>query len=138
MQKAFLHLAGLMLLAINGCESKESPAPDSGLEGTWQLANRQCYCPPGPTPNEQVVFGGRQVSFYENGRVARTGEYVVTMAASACLGGNGTTAPALQFTFASGSAGAGQPLYTLSGNTLTLDYGGPCDAPVDTYQRVQP
>ena len=77
------------------------------------------------------------MTFYKDGQVARTGEYTVTMAASACRGYHGTTAPALHFTFPAGSAGFSEPQYTFTGNTLTLDYGGPCDAPVDTYQRLQ-
>jgi len=126
MKKAPFLFASLLMLAIAGCKSTEAPAPGSGLEGT---------CPAGPTPNELVAFGGRQVTFYKDGQVTRTGEYTVTTAASACLGGNGTTVPALHFTFPAGGAGFSEPQFTLSGNTLTLDYGGPCDAPVDTYER---
>ena len=138
MKSTSVFLVSLLMLAFTGCKSTETPAPGSGIEGTWQLTSRQCYCSPGFTPNEQVMFGGRQMTFYENGRVARTGEFALTMATSACLGGNGSPAPALRFSFTAGGAGSSEPLYTLSGNTLTLDYGGPCDAPVDIYQRVQP
>ena len=46
-------------------------------------------------------------------------------------------APALRFTYPPSNAGPTVAQYTLAGNTLTLDYGGPCDAPVDTYERLQ-
>lgn len=135
-----LLMAALLSLSVSTACQKVPVEPDNQAEttlvGRWHLTGRQCYCPASPTPNEQVTFGGRQVIFYKNGQVARTGEYTVTVAASACLSGSGTTAPALHFTFSAGGAGLNEPQFTLTGNTLTLDYGGPCDAPVDTYQRL--
>jgi hypothetical protein len=76
------------------------------------------------------------VVFYKNGLVERAGQYTVTTAPSACLGANSTVAPALRITYSTGNTPPRVPQYTLVGNTLTLDYGGPCDAPVDTYQRL--
>jgi len=137
MRQFFTPVLAVALLGLASCQKDASTTPSAALEGTWQLTGRQCYCPAGPVPDEKLVFSGQQVVYYKNGQVVRTGEYAITTAASACLGGSGTPAPALRITYPPSNIGPTVPQYILAGNTLTLDYGGPCDAPVDTYVRLQ-
>ncbi|WP_345238470.1 hypothetical protein [Hymenobacter saemangeumensis] len=60
------------------------------------------------------------------------------MIASSSACGGRSAGPGLQLTYISGSNRSTQDAaYKLSGNRLVLDYGGPCDAPVDTYERVR-
>ncbi|MBO2009415.1 hypothetical protein [Hymenobacter negativus] len=47
----------------------------------------------------------------------------------------GASSPAAGLRF-TGSASQREAAVTLTDTTLVLDYGGPCDAPVDTYQRL--
>ncbi|MCI1186452.1 hypothetical protein MON38_03420 [Hymenobacter sp. DH14] len=136
MRQFLTPVLAVALLGMASCQKKTAPAPS--LEGTWRLTNRQCECAPTPLPDETVTFTPTQFTFYGGSRALRLGQYLLTTAAVRCFN-NGTTAPTLQFTYsaASSSLGPATVQYNLDGNTLTLDYGGPCDAPVDTYERLQ-
>jgi hypothetical protein len=126
------------LLSLGSCQQKESAAPSLGLEGTWRLSHRQCYCTPAPLPDETLTFSSNQFAFYNGNRTTRSGDYASGPAPAPCRR-DGTTAPALLFTYSFSTANTPTPpsvQYRLAGDTLTLDYGGPCDAPVDTYQRL--
>ena len=138
MKKTPVLSISLLVLAFVGCKSTETPTPGSGLEGTWRLISRQCYCTPTPVPDETVTLTATQFAFYSGNRALRLGNYTLATAAVPCLN-NGTTGPALQLTYSTASTSPGPATiqYHLDGNTLTLDYGGPCDAPVDTYERLQ-
>ena len=120
------------LLALAGCQKDKAPSPQGGgLIGTWQLTGHQCYCIPTPLPNEQVRFDAATFTFLRDGHKTLSGTYSATVAAASC---GGTAGPGLRFQ--PDSAATRVALFTLDGDTLTLDYGGPCDAPVDTYQRI--
>ena len=124
------------LLSLAACQ-KETAAPASSLEGTWRLTNRQCFCAPAPVPNETVLFAAARFAFFRGGRALQFGGYTLGTAAAPCFN-NGTTGPALHLTYSAASTNLGPPntQYRLDGNTLTLDYGGPCDGSVDTYERL--
>ena len=133
--------ASLLMLALVGCKSTETPAPGSGLEGTWRLISRQCYCTPTPVPDETVTFTATRFTFYKGNRTMRIGKYRFTKASPLCLS-NGIAIPVVrfgtEFQFPDPTAPYSTDVqYTLSGNTLTLDYGSPCDFPLDTYERLQ-
>lgn len=121
----------LVALSLAGCEKDTDTT--TGLVGSWQLVNRQCYCARTPLPNESVVFTTMDFSFFTNGQLTTHGTYAL---ATAPLCGSPAPVPALRFTHSSVSLShtAG---FTVDGTTLVLDYGGPCDGPVDTYQRVR-
>ena len=122
----------LTVLLLAGCHKNSTEPVGDSLDGNWKLTNRQCYCPPTALPNETVSFSGSGFTFYKNGQLASSGTYRSAIVSSGCGGG---PAAGLQLTSATGTQEA---VLHLTGNTLTLDYGGPCDAPVDTYERVQP
>ena len=126
------------LAALPACHNTcPQPASDD-LMGTWQLTSHLCYCAPAPLPNETVTFQGQSFTFSRNGQVERTGTFTQVQAAPQCLGSAGPV-PTLRLEFAPTSNLAPQAAQiTISGNTLTLDYGSPCDAPLDTYKRVNP
>ncbi|MDQ2795165.1 MAG: hypothetical protein M3Y12_14330 [Bacteroidota bacterium] len=84
---------------------------------------------PAPTPNELVKFAGTDFFFYKNSQPTSSGTYLSALVSPAC---GGSPEAGLRFIATSGTKEA---VLTLTGNTLTLSYGGPCDAPVDTYQR---
>lgn len=78
-----------------------------------------------------------QAQLLLNGAVVGTFRYSV---ATAICGATGPT-PVLRFSPATVLPIGTPPqthhaVATLSGNTLLLDYGSPCDAPRDTYQRL--
>ncbi|MDQ2772739.1 MAG: hypothetical protein M3Y54_19820 [Bacteroidota bacterium] len=124
-------LSGL-LLPFASCQKENAPKPaNAGLTGTWQLTGHQCYCTPAPLPNEQVRFDAATFAFLRNGQKTLSGTYTETVDTTFC---NRSAVPAIRFQPDSGAARPVQ--FTLRGNTLTLDYGSPCDAPLDTYQRV--
>lgn len=134
---SILLFVGLLLQVFVGCKSRETPAPASGLVGAWRLTSRQCYCAPTPVPNETITFTATQFVFYNSSRAMSSGDYSLTTAPVPCIS-NGSVAPALHFTYAVPNNLAPAAIqYRLDGNKLTLDYGGPCDAPVDTYERLQ-
>lgn len=136
-----LPLFALLLISgvgnLTGCKKTAAGAED-GLVGTWRLTNRQCYCPPNlPVPNETVTFTATTYSFYRNGVLATAGDY---RSATATPCGSTSPVPGLQFapTYPSSPAvrlGTTRAAVTRTGNTLVLDYGSPCDAPRDTYER---
>lgn len=132
---ALLLLAGL---SLSGCK-KENAATETadvsaGLVGRWQLTDRQCFCLRTPVPNEAVVFTAATFSFYKDGQRTAGGTYAQAPVAPMC-GGNGTV-PGLRLTITEGSFFYKTATFTVSGNKLVLDYGRPCDAPFDTYQRL--
>lgn len=143
----FLPTAGLALtlglLSLTACK-KDCPEPDdaptfcgtvgTGLVGNWLLVDRQCYCLPGPLPNESITFTANGYKMYQDGQLTESGTYADTTA-SFC-GGGSSSVPALRFRNDAGEL----PYYgaiTLSGNSLVLDYGSPCDAARNTYRRVK-
>ena len=136
MRKHLVRTLALTLLPLVSCD-KEATTPASALEGTWRLTNRQCFCTPAPVPDETIRFTTTQFTFFRGNRGMRVGTYAVGTAAVPCAN-NGTTGPALLLTDSNATTIPGSPTvqYRLDGNTLVLDYGGPCDAPVDTYERL--
>ena len=128
----FLFTSAFGLASCKKDSAAELPA--TGLAGRWQLISHQCYCAPAPLPNEVIEFSGNNFLFFENNRLGAAGPYTDNATATIC----GTKAPAAALSFAptTGVWQRGTPVFTLSGNTLRLDYGGPCDAPVDTYERM--
>ncbi|MDB5234575.1 MAG: hypothetical protein JWR44_1568 [Hymenobacter sp.] len=125
-------------LGVAGCKNNDdnAAAPTSNdIVGHWKLVSRQCYCPRGPVPDETVGFTATQFSFYKAGVLSSSGSYSYGSVTSFCSGGTGS-APGLRFTYANGTQGPQSAIFTVTGNTLVLDYGGPCDAPVDTYERL--
>ena len=137
MRHSLISVLAFALLSLVSCKKEASP-PTPALEGTWRLTSRQCYCTPAPVPDETVTFTATRFTFYRGNRGMRLGGYTLGNAVVPCLN-NGTTGPALHLTYspASTSPGPATIQYRLDGNTLTLDYGGPCDAPVDTYERLR-
>ena len=128
-------LSGL-LLPFASCQKESAPKPaNAGLTGTWQLTSHQCYCAAAPLPNQTVTFTATDVTFFENGRPTRHGQYTRVSAVPTCIAGS-PSAPTLRLNFASANMGPQEAQYRLSGDILTLDYGSPCDAPLDTYQRI--
>lgn len=139
------HLVYFSLLLLgagsfSSCKKNQpSVATGTGLEGSWKLTDRQCFCPPGsPVPNETVTFTATTYSFRLNGTLTTAGNY---QPATAALCGGATPVSVLQFgpTYPSSSVvrlSAARATFALTGNTLVLDYGIACDAPRDTYQRL--
>ncbi|MBF9236682.1 hypothetical protein I2I05_04675 [Hymenobacter sp. BT683] len=123
-------LATLSLLA--GC--KEDAELGTGLAGTWKLTNRQCFCPPSALPSEMVTFSDTEFYFYKENRQTGYGTYAFE-SGKTC--GGSVLIPVLRFDFVSDNRQLTHAEATVTGNTLVLDYGSPCDAPRDTYQRVR-
>ena len=134
MKKTPVLFVGL-LLGLTGCKSTDTPAPDSGLEGTWRLTNRQCYCTPAPVPNETVTFTDSSYRFVGSNRTLFVSGFYTKAAVAIC--GVPKTAPGLRLTDALATLAPSDVQAFLNGDTLVLDYGSPCDAPRDTYVRVQ-
>ena len=131
-------LAGA-LLGLASCQQKRTVAPGPDLDGTWRLTHRQCYCVPAPLPDETLTFAATRFTFFSGNRATRSGEYAGGTTAVPCLR-DGHAVPALLFTYSFSTANMPAPAsvqYRHRGDTLTLDYGGPCDAPVDTYVRLR-
>jgi len=140
MKTAFysLLLGVLSLGSLAGCEedAASSPRPEGkGLVGTWRLTSRQCYCPQAPVPNETVTFTATDVVFHRNGQLLSQGSYDFTTGG---LCGSNASGPLLRFSYTLPSQPTATRLaiVTENGNTLVLDYGGPCDGPVDRYERM--
>ena len=131
-------LAAATLLSLVSCQKESATTPSAALEGTWRLTSRQYYCTPTPVPNEPVALTATKLAFYRGNRAVQHGDYTLGTAAVPCFS-NGTTVTALHLTYSTSSASPGLSgiQYRLAGNTLTLDYGGPCDAPVDMYVRLR-
>jgi hypothetical protein len=121
----------VVAIAISAC--KKEAGLNTGLIGSWRLTSRQCECLPAPTPNETVSFTATGFSFYKNGQFYGNGTYADT---TATLCGSSTPVPALRLTYSTLKLYPPTAGVTVTGNTLVLDYGGPCDAPVDTYVRL--
>ena len=122
-------LAAVAVISLASCQKNSSVTPTTTLEGTWQLTNRQCYCVATPLPSEAVVFTAGSFTILKNNRLSSSGSYLRTVAPFC----GGTPIPALELRPTTGNPRSAQ--LTVSGDTLTLDYGGPCDAPRDTYVR---
>jgi len=128
-------LSFLVFAALaGGCSKDNSKPADEGLVGIWKLVDRQCYCSPAPTPNESLIFTATNFSFFANGQPRYSGTYAPA-AVTVC--GISGAAPGLRLSSNRPIIGLSEMQYTLTGNQLVLDYGGPCDAPRDTYERVQ-
>lgn len=140
MKKILPILASLAVLTVGCSKCKcEDPSPTvyisgSGLPGNWKLVHLQCYCAPGPTPDEQLVITNTDFTEYQDGAATIDATYTV---GNATLCGIAAAVPALNLVpkntlTLNGSAG-----YTLRNDTLVLDYGSPCDGPRKTYRRVR-
>ena len=137
MKSVFSYVALLGLattLSFTGCKKSADPAA-KGLAGRWQLTSRQCFCPQAPFPNEMVVFTPTNFSFYKNSLLTASGTYLLTTITAPCSSGANVVS-GLRFTVTSGTPFSHSAAYTVSSSKLVLDYGGPCDAPVDTYTRL--
>ena len=124
----------LVLLSVGllqGCK-KDSDSP-TGLAGTWKLTDRQCFCPRLPLPNEMVVFTNTKFTFYREGQRTVYGNY--SYGTGRTCGGSALV-PVIHLAYVNANSVPQDVVVTVTGNTLVLDYGGPCDAPVNTYQRV--
>ena len=132
----FLFTSAFGLASCKKDSAAELPA--TGLAGRWQLVSHQCYCAPAPLPNETVTFTDTDYSFFKDDRPTTNGTYAT--APGAICGVTGPT-PVLRFSPAIVLPIGIPPqtrnaTATLTGNTLVLDYGSPCDASRDTYQRL--
>lgn len=127
----FLPLTLLLSLGLTGC--KEDSDTPTGLVGEWQLTSRQCFCAPGPVPNETATFTATEFSFYRDGQLISHGLYAPDTG-EIC---SAAKVPVTKLSFAPAAPGSAftNVQITVSYNTLTLDYGSPCDAPRDTYRR---
>ena len=137
MKSVFSYVALLGLattLSFTGCKKSADPVAE-GLAGRWQLTSRQCFCPQAPFPNEMVVFTPTNFSFYKNSLLTASGTYLLTTITAPCSSGANVVS-GLRFTVTSGTPFSHSAAYTVSSSKLVLDYGGPCDAPVDTYTRL--
>ncbi|WP_310394303.1 hypothetical protein [Hymenobacter sp.] len=120
---------------LSGCKRDADSA--TGLTGTWKLVSREeCFCAPGPTPNETAAFTATGFSFTRNGQIFDQGKYVQDRVPKC-----GTTAPVPVLRLTTGTSSGQMPrnvAFTLNGNQLVLDYRNFCisDQPVDTYQRL--
>jgi len=120
-------------LGLVSCSPDDEATPNhEGLAGNWRLVHRQCYCPSGPPPNESATFTATSFSFFKNNMPFSSGTYSAT-AVTTC--GIPTTTPGVRLVDAA-NGGTRDAIITLRGDSLVLNYGGPCDAPVDTYQRL--
>lgn len=141
MRQSLISAFTFALLSLVSCQKDKAPTPRPNLEGTWRLTSRHCYCQPAPVPDETVTFTATRFVFYKGNRATRLGRHSFTTASPLCLS-NGTAisvlrfATELQFPHSTASPYSTDVQYTLSGNTLTLDYGSPCDFPLDTYERL--
>jgi hypothetical protein len=136
----------LVASALAGCNKEAAvglAAPEqkasvaAGLEGTWRLTERQCFCQPGQkVPNEVVTFTATTFAFSKNNSPISSGTYSRADSASMC--GQVAKTPALRFVYTAGPGSAlRNPSINLAGDTLTMDYGIACDAPRETYVRLQ-
>lgn len=142
--KAILPALFLATVFTAGCSKCKCDDPNpneyisgSGLSGNWKLVALQCYCAPGPTPNERLTITATDFDEYRDGTQILDATYTI---ASATLCGITSAAPALRITPVGPAPTSGMVPhagYTLRGDTLVLDYGSPCDAPRKTYRRVR-
>lgn len=129
---AHLLLLAIAAASLAGCkkDSDAATCPDT-VVGSWKLVSRQCFCVPAAMPQETLVLqtSGRFI-FYRDGQPTSSGTYMLGTTASSC--GSTASKPGIYFDAGARPAGVG---YSLTNCKLILDYGGPCDAPVDTYER---
>jgi hypothetical protein len=127
-------LLAIAAATLAGCSKDDCSKPSGeGLIGTWKLVDRQCYCLPAPTPNETATFTATSFAFFSNGQLRYSGTYAP---ATVTVCGMSSSAPGLRLNSSQPIIGSPEVQYTITGNQLVLDYGGPCDAPRDTYERV--
>ncbi len=125
----YVFVLATALLGLSACKrDRDSICPDN-LVGTWTLVNRQCFCPRTPVPPESITFeeGGGYILLRDGQRTRGTYTFGTE---SRCNAGE----PAVVL-IADYSSLASSARYTITGCTLTLDYGGCLDAPIDTYER---
>lgn len=130
---------------LTGCEKAPTVQPSStgptsedptgeGLVGTWRLTGRRCFCPRTPVPNESVTFTATEALFYQNNQLLYRASYDYTTGGLCGVPGSNSLLR-ISYTVPSQPATNRLASATLNGNMLVLDYGSPCDAPVDTYTR---
>ena len=137
--KRFAYLL-LVTASLSSCKKDTDPAADSGLIGTWRLVNRQCYCALISLPIENLTFNASTYAFSRStpnpsSLLFTNGTY---QAAAVSLCGLPTPGAGLRLTDANANIGPRDVRFTIQADTLVLDYGSPCDAPLDTYVRTQP
>ncbi|GAB2863893.1 hypothetical protein [Hymenobacter ruber] len=130
----------LVSASCSSCKKDTDPQADTGLIGTWRLVSRQCYCAPTPLPNETLTLTATTFAFNRVGPQPGAGPYTngSYQPAAVALCGLPNTSAGIRLTDAVANIGPRDVQYTLQADTLNLDYGSPCDAPRDTYVRVQP
>ncbi|NVO30425.1 hypothetical protein [Hymenobacter lapidiphilus] len=126
-----LMLAG----GLTGCKNDDITPAVGGLAGTWQLADRQCFCRPTPLPDETIVFTATDFTQYENGTLTNQGTYTI---GTPTLCGLAASAPGLIFQITTPASHSYGATYSIVGDKLILDYGSPCDGPRNTYTRKAP
>ncbi len=129
--RLLLPLVGLFgIFNLSSCKHDSDTIYPDGLTGNWKLINRQCECAPN-VPNERLVLEqAGHFTFYRDGQPTRSGTYTLGTTVSSC--GATASEPAIYFDSGARPSGVG---YSLTNGRLILDYGGPCDSPVDTYER---
>ena len=129
--RALLLLSLIGTCNLSSCKHDSDTVYPAALTGNWKLIRRECYCPPGPVPNERLVLEqSGHFTFYRDGQPTKSGTYTLGTAVQLCGAGS---RPGIYFDAGARPSGVG---YTLApSDELVLDYGGPCDAPVDTYER---
>ncbi|HEX8427243.1 hypothetical protein [Hymenobacter sp.] len=132
MKLLFAFLLSFSLVSLSACKSDKDAEGPATLIGRWQLTNLECYCGPGPLPNEVVEFATNgTVVFYTDGKEESRGTYTFATGKTTC---SGDAIPVLQFKNTP-SIFTENVAYTLEASTLVLDQGLCLDAPRKTYQR---
>ncbi|MFC7669967.1 hypothetical protein ACFQT0_23325 [Hymenobacter humi] len=80
-----------------------------------------------------VVFTNTEFTFYREGQRTVYGNYTY---GTGSICGISTSVPVIRFAYVNANSTLQAAKATVTGNTLVLDYGGPCDAPINTYKRV--
>ncbi len=134
MKFVFLFTA-LLTVAFTITSCTKNAEPGTGLAGTWQLTSREGYRAPTPStlPNEAVNFSDAEFYFYKDNRQTGYGTYTF-VSGSTC--GSSASIPVVRFAYADVSNTLANAVATVTGNTLVLDYGIACDAPRETYKRL--
>jgi hypothetical protein len=139
--KTFLPTLAALTVLLAGCSKCKCDEPNpneyisgSGLPGNWKLVKLQCYCTPGPTPDERLTITATDFAEYRDGAQILDATYTI---GSTSLCGLPSASPALNLVPRITLDASRHPGYTLNSDTLVLDYGSPCDAPRKTYRRVR-
>lgn len=128
----FLPMILLVGLGLTGCK-KDSDASPTPI-GNWKLISRQCFCTPASVLNQTASFSKSTFAFYRNGQLTAQGSYGAGKG-QIC---GGTDIPVTKFRYDSPAPSIlTDVIITVTGNTLRLDYGGACDAPLEIYERLQ-